>query len=51
MSEDAPGWTVHRYTDGADRGVTVECPDLRRHRLTDDEAEALAEALLSEVDR
>ena len=45
------GWTVQRFSDGSERGVTLECPDLRRHRLTDEQAVALAESLLDEADR
>jgi len=40
------GWTVQ----GDESGVTVECPDLRRHHLTNEEAVALAEFLLDEAD-
>jgi len=44
------GWTVQRFRDGDERGVTLECPDLRRHHLTDEQAVALAESLLKYAD-
>ena len=39
------GWTVL----GDKSGVTVECPDLRRHHLTNEDAVALAKSLLDEA--
>ena len=50
MSDEVPGWTVQRYSMRGDRGVTLECPDLRRHRLSDEEAVDLAESLLEQAD-
>jgi hypothetical protein len=43
------GWTVQRF-HGDERSVTLECPDFRRHRLTDEQAVALAESLLKYAD-
>lgn len=40
------GWRVQ----GDESGVTVECPDLRRHHLSDEGALALAELLLDKVE-
>jgi len=39
------GWTVH--VD--ESGVMLECPDLRRHHLTNEEAATLAKSLLDEA--
>lgn len=50
---DTAGFSVlGTYYDSGERGVTVEDPDLRRHRLTFDQAANLAADLLdAEADR
>jgi hypothetical protein len=44
------GWRVQRYADPDDRGVTVEVPDQKRYRMSDEEALALARRLRQDAE-